>query len=104
MFKSKVLSFDRPVLIKGKDLRVKLVDKLKQMEKQRTELATMLKSRFSNTNDDESKVEQKKQIMKLAAEIKARMDNIDRLLEIIDDKYEYTLTLNEAQFLNMFNK
>jgi hypothetical protein len=40
MFKSKVLSFDRPVLIKGKDLRVKLVDKLKQMEKQRTELAT----------------------------------------------------------------
>jgi hypothetical protein len=64
----------------------------------------MLKSRFSNTNDDESKVEQKKQIMKLAAEIKARMDNIDRLLEIIDDKYEYTLTLNEAQFLNMFNK
>jgi hypothetical protein len=99
--KKKTVSLDRPVLVEGKDLRVKIDERKKYFDNQIKEFTDALVSKYSNCIEGTPKSDEKRTIQKHIHELELKKLWLDKLVTVLNDDYEYSLTISEGVTLGI---
>lgn len=105
MFYKKLVSLDRPVTIKGKDLKEKLKIRITQLDEKIAGMNKTLTDNFSGSIlEGTIKAEQKREILRAIHDFETQKVWVNKLLEVILDKNEYALNLTEATTLGIIKQ
>jgi hypothetical protein len=99
--KKSIIALDRPVIIKGNDLKVKLQDRMSIINDEIDRSNKTLETEYERVMEGSLKSTQKKVLQKNISEMQTQKVWLKKLFNIIENDREYALNLTEATTLNV---
>lgn len=100
----KVVSLDRPVLVEGKDLKLRIEERKAFFNNQINESIKILSSKYAVCIEGTPKSEEKRAIQQNIHEFELKRIWLNKLVAIIKDDYEYALTISEGITLGIISE
>jgi hypothetical protein len=101
MFFDNIVDFDRPILIKGKELKIKISVRITEVQEEIDRINDNLIRNYAQCLEGSLKSRQKREILQNLSIIEDRKMSLEKTLSIIKNRKNYALTINEASDLKI---